>query len=289
MRKYRRAFFIPKEIFRIKKFTFSIAIVVIVILVALIGPLLYPKLNLSLYAGPPDSPPSNEYPLGTDRNGRDILSHLLVGMRTSLYVGAIATVIALTIGVIVGSFAGFKGGIVDEILMMITNIMYTLPAILIMILIASYLKERSPLFVAIVIGITSWPWLARAVRAQIMSLKEREFVQMSKMSGLKGYEIIFEDLLPNMASYVFMSVALLLSISMLAEAGLSMIGAGIDPSTESSLGIMLQRAQQGEAVRLGRWWCFIPPGVVLVIITTSLLMLSTSIDEYFNPRLRGGK
>ncbi|MBO3770010.1 MAG: ABC transporter permease [Candidatus Brockarchaeota archaeon] len=275
--------------FKIKKFTFSISVLVVVILVALVGPPLYPKLNLSLYAGTPDTPPSNEFPLGTDRNGRDILSHLLIGIRTSLYVGVIATIIALTIGILVGSFAGFKGGVIDEILMMITNIIYTLPAILLMILIASYLKERSPLFVSIVIGVTSWPWLARAVRAQIMSLKEREFVQMSKMSGLKGYEIIFKDLLPNMASYIFMSVALLLSISMLAEAGLSMIGAGIDPSTESSLGVMLQRAQQGEAIRLGRWWCFVPPGIVLVLITTSLLMLSTSIDEYFNPRLRGGK
>ncbi|MEM3712804.1 MAG: ABC transporter permease [Thermoproteota archaeon] len=289
MQKHRRILLIPKEIFRIKKFTFSITVMIAVIFVALVGPLLYSKLNLSLYAGTPDSPPSNEFPLGTDRNGRDILSHLLIGIRTSLYVGAIATIIALTIGVLVGSFAGFKGGILDEILMMITNIIYTLPAILLMILIASYLKERSPLFVSMVIGVTSWPWLARAVRAQMMSLKEREFVQMSKISGLKGHEIIFKDLLPNMASYIFMSVALLLSISMLAEAGLSMIGAGIDPSTESSLGVMLQRAQQGEAVRLGRWWCFVPPGIVLVIITTSLLMLSTSIDEYFNPRLRGGR
>ncbi|MEM2344613.1 MAG: ABC transporter permease [Thermoproteota archaeon] len=289
MQKRRKLLLIPKEIFKIKKFTFSISVLVVVILVALVGPPLYPKLNLSLYAGTPDTPPSNEFPLGTDRNGRDILSHLLIGIRTSLYVGVIATIIALTIGILVGSFAGFKGGVIDEILMMITNIIYTLPAILLMILIASYLKERSPLFVSIVIGVTSWPWLARAVRAQIMSLKEREFVQMSKMSGLKGYEIIFKDLLPNMASYIFMSVALLLSISMLAEAGLSMIGAGIDPSTESSLGVMLQRAQQGEAIRLGRWWCFVPPGIVLVLITTSLLMLSTSIDEYFNPRLRGGK
>ncbi|MEM1553487.1 MAG: ABC transporter permease [Thermoproteota archaeon] len=289
MQKRRKLLLIPKEMFKIKKFTFSISVLVVVILVALVGPPLYPKLNLSLYAGTPDTPPSNEFPLGTDRNGRDILSHLLIGIRTSLYVGVIATIIALTIGILVGSFAGFKGGVIDEILMMITNIIYTLPAILLMILIASYLKERSPLFVSIVIGVTSWPWLARAVRAQIMSLKEREFVQMSKMSGLKGYEIIFKDLLPNMASYIFMSVALLLSISMLAEAGLSMIGAGIDPSTESSLGVMLQRAQQGEAIRLGRWWCFVPPGIVLVLITTSLLMLSTSIDEYFNPRLRGGK
>lgn len=289
MQRRKKLFLIPKDIFKVKKFTFSVSVLLVVILVALVGPLLYPKLNLSLYAGTPDSPPSNEFPLGTDRNGRDVLSHLLIGIRTSLYVGAIATIIALTIGILVGSFTGFKGGVIDEILMMITNIIYTLPAILLMILIASYLKERSPLFVSLVIGITSWPWLARAVRAQMMSLKERDFVQMSKMSGLKGYEIIFKDLLPNMASYVFMSAALLLSISMLAEAGLSMIGAGIDPSTESSLGVMLQRAQQGEAIRLGRWWCFVPPGIVLVIITTSLLMLSTSIDEYFNPRLRGGK
>ncbi|MEM2740135.1 MAG: ABC transporter permease, partial [Candidatus Bathyarchaeia archaeon] len=170
-------------------------------------------------------------------------------------------------------------------LMLLTDVVYALPSILLMMLIAAYLEERNPFLVSIVIGVTSWPWVARAVRSQILSLKTREFIDMSRMAGLGDLRIMFEDLLPNMASYIFMAFVLLMSGAMIAEAGLSMIGLGVTRGI--SLGIILYWAQLLEAVRRALWWWFIPPGVCLVALATSLLLLSTALDEYFSPRLRG--
>lgn len=271
---------------KIKKFFAGMSIFLSIVLTGVIGPLIY-NVDPNSKVGFPTSPPSSKFPLGTDHLGRDVLANLLSGIRNSLFIGSVAMLIALTIGVSIGSIAGFRGGVVDEILMMFTNIVYTLPSILLMILAASYLKTRTPLIVSLIIGFTSWPWLARAVRAQIMSLKEREFLYMSKMSGMSSSKIIFQDLLPNMGSYIFMSIALLLSIGMVSEAGLSMLNAGVTEG--SSLGIMLYWASVWQAIQLGYWWWFVPPGLFLILTTTSLLLLSTSVDEYLNPRLRGGK
>ncbi|MCX8171810.1 MAG: ABC transporter permease, partial [Candidatus Bathyarchaeota archaeon] len=201
-------------------------------------------------------------------------------------IGLIAALIALCIGVIIGVLSGYWGGLVDSSLMLVTDVILVLPSILIMMLIAAYLKERNPIFVSLVIGVTSWPWVARAIRAQMMSLKAREFVYMSKIAGLRDIRIIFEDLLPNMASYIFMAFVLLMSGAMIAEAGLSMIGLGVTKGI--SLGIILYWAQLFESVRRGLWWWFIPPGACLVTLAASLLSLSTALDEYFSPRLRGG-
>jgi len=134
--------------------------------------------------------------------------------------------------------------------------------------------------------VTSWPWVARAVRAQMMSLKAREFVYMSRIAGLRDIRIIVEDLLPNMASYIFMAFVLLMSGAMIAEAGLSMIGLGVTKGI--SLGIILYWAQLFESVRRGLWWWFMPPGACLVALASSLLLMSTALDEYFSPRLKGG-
>jgi len=277
---------IIKEIFKIKKFTISIAVVISILLFGLLGPLFYPRdpFEMKYY---PERPPNPENPLGTDIAGRDILVQLLHGTRFSVYIGVVAALISLAIGVTVGSVAGVKGGLVDDALMAITNIVLAMPSILLMMLIAAYFKYRDPILVSLIIGVTSWPWVARAVRAQILSLKNREFIYYSRMACLSDLQIAFEDLLPNMAAYLFMAFVLLLSSAMISEAGLSMIGVGLTKGV--SLGIILYWAQLFEAVRRGLWWWFIPPGAILVTLTASLLMLSTALDEYFNPRLRGGR
>jgi len=276
---------IIKELFKIKKLDISLAIFVGIILVGVLGPLLYPVSPFER-VGRPESPPSASAPLGTDARGRDVLALVIGGIRNSLYIGIIAALIALSIGVIIGVIAGYKGGITDNLLMLMTDVVLVLPSILIMMLIAAYLKERNPIFVSLVIGVTSWPWVARAVRAQMMSLKAREFIYMSKIAGLRDARIIFEDLLPNMASYIFMAFVLLMSGAMIAEAGLSMIGLGVTRGI--SLGIILYWAQLFESVRRGLWWWFMPPGACLVALASSLLLLSTALDEYFSPRLKGG-
>jgi len=277
---------IVAEIFKIKKFTISVAVIIGILIIGILGPFFYPRDPFEMKYSP-ERPPNSENPLGTDSYGRDVLAQLLYGTRFSVYIGAVAALISLAIGVIVGSIAGIKGGLVDEVLMAVTNIVLAMPSILLMMLIAAYFKYRDPILVSVIIGVTSWPWVARALRAQILSLKGREFIYFSRMAGLSDLRVVIEDLLPNMAAYLFMAFVLLLSGAMISEAGLSMIGVGLTRGT--SLGIMLYWAQLLESVRRGLWWWFVPPGAMLVALTASLLTLSTALDEYFNPRLRGGR
>lgn len=276
---------IVKDLFKIRKLVLSVAIFTGTIIVSVVGSAVYPIDPLKM-VGPPEQPPSEKFPLGTDSWGRDLLALLLHGIKNSFYIGVTAAAIALAIGLTIGVISGFKGRLIDSFLMLVTDIILVLPSILIMMLIAAYLKERNPFFVSLIIGLTSWPWLARAIRSQVLSLKEREFIQMSRMAGLSDVKIMWEDLLPNMASYTFMAFVLLMSGAMIAEAGLSMIGLGVTKGI--SLGIILYWAQLLESVRRGMWWWFGPPGACLVLLATSLLLLSTSLDEYFSPRLKGG-
>ena len=274
-----------KDLLRIKKLDVSLAIFMVIMLTSVFGSVLYKVKPLAI-AGPAEQPPSAEFPLGTDSWGRDLLALLLTGTKNSLRIGVTAALISLTIGIVVGVTAGFKGGIIDSALMLVTDVILVLPSILIMMLVAAYMRERNPFYVSLIIGLTGWPWVARALRSQIMSLKSREFMYLSKMAGLGDVRIIVEDLLPNMASYIAMAFVLLMSGAMIAEAGLSMIGLGVTKGV--SLGIILYWAQMLESVRRGMWWWFGPPGVVLVFLAASLLLISTSLDEYFSPRLKGG-
>jgi len=273
------------EFFMIRKLDVSLGILLTILALGFIGPYFYP-VQPTVVAGPLEAPPSQRFPLGTDAYGKDILAQLIAGIRGSLQVGSLAAAIALLIGVTVGLVAGYKGKITDNLLMMLTDIIFMLPSILLMILIAAYFKWRDPLLVSLIIGVTSWPWVARAVRSQTMSLRSREFVNLSRMAGLSDIHIIIRDVLPNIASYIFMAYVLLMSGAMIAETGLSMIGLGTTQGL--TLGNILFWAQVLEAVRRGLWWWFIPPGAILVAMASSLLLMATALDEYFNPRLRGG-
>jgi peptide/nickel transport system permease protein len=232
----------------------------------------------------PWEPPSIERLLGTDNLGRDVFSLFVHGMNMSLRIGILAGLIATAVGVAVGAVAGYKGGIVDEVLMSITNVMLVIPTLALLIVLAAFLKMRNEMLMAFIIGITSWPWTARSIRSQTLSLKAREFIDLARMSGLSETKIIFQDVLPNMFSYVFMCFALQMANGILSETGLSMIGLG--PTQIVSLGMMLRWALIWEAVRLGKWWVFIPVTIAITLLTTSLLLINTGMDEIFNPRMR---
>jgi peptide/nickel transport system permease protein len=229
-------------------------------------------------------PPSIQWILGTDLFGRDVFSLFVNGMNMSLRIGTIAGLVATAIGVAIGAVAGYKGGTIDEILMSITNVMLVIPGLALLIVLAAFLKIRNELLMASIIGITSWPWTARSIRSQTLSLKSREFIELSRMSGLSELKIIVQDVLPNMFSYVFMCFALQMANGVLSETGLSMIGLG--PTDIVSLGMMLRWALLYETVRLGKWWMFLPVTVAIAFLTTSLLLINTGMDEIFNPRMR---
>jgi peptide/nickel transport system permease protein len=168
--------------------------------------------------------------------------------------------------------------------MAFTNVVITIPSIVILILLSIALSSRSMVSMGLIIGVTAWPWTARAVRAQSSSLRTREHVDIARLSGAGTLSLIIQEIIPYMLSYVVMAFVLQLNSSILQEAALSMLGLGIDRGI--SLGLMLQWALLWESVRTGAWWAFIPPTLFLTLIAFSLLLLQSSIDEIFNPRLR---
>ena len=228
--------------------------------------------------------PNGTYWLGTDSLGRDIFSELASGTRESYLVGALGAVSASIVGMALGFAAGWRGGFLDEVLQMITNIIVMIPALVLLVVIGSYLNSRSVLFEGIFIGLTTWPWVARAVRAQTFSLRSREFVEMAKLSGKRPLEIIVREIAPNMASYLFLVIILLFGSSMLLAASYDFLGLG--PTGVVSLGSMMNQAQTEAALLYREWWWFIPPGVVLTAMVAALLVANVGLDEVFNPKLR---
>jgi peptide/nickel transport system permease protein len=270
------------------RFYVAAGILVVILLIAVFGPLLVRTDPNATVGGLYDEPAGwGPLLLGTDNEGQSVIANLVYGTRTSLIVGLIAGTIATVIGLVIGLVAGFKGGLVDNILSSVTNIFLVIPVIIVVILLSVALDNRSIFTLAFVIGIGSWPWLARAVRAQTISVRTREHIDVAMMSGASFWSILARDVLPYLLSYVVMAFVLQVSGAILFESTLSMLGLG--PSGAVSLGVMLYWAIAWGSVRTGAWWAFVPPTVMLTIISFSLLLLQSSLDELFNPRLRRGK
>jgi peptide/nickel transport system permease protein len=185
---------------------------------------------------------------------------------------------------LVGFTAGYRGGAVDEVLNMLTNVVLVIPTFALLLVIAAYLQVRGIMTEAVFIGLTSWPWAARAIRAQTFSLTSREFVSLARLSGVRSSRIIFREIAPNMSSYLFMMFILLFGGAILIAATLDFIGLG--PSNTISLGMMMQLSVQNAALQLHLWWWFLPPGLAIMTIVGSLYVLNVGLDEVFNPKLR---
>jgi peptide/nickel transport system permease protein len=271
---------------RSRKFLIGTAIVLAIILFAIIGPALTrdPLAYSSHYV----EPPSNEFLLGTGNFGEDVLAQLCTGTRNSLMIGAIAGGLAMLIAVLLGGIGPYKGGLVDEIANAFTNVVMVFPMLPLLILLAAIFEQRSMFLLALLIGLTSWPWAARCIRSQVLTLKERGFIDVARMSGMKDRKIVVAEIMPNMLAYIIVVFVVSLSIAVLTEAGLSMIGLGPDPSTSVTLGSMLYWVMNSTQAALpwNLWWCFIPPGLILTIFLVAVFIMHNGMDEVFNPRLR---
>jgi len=277
-----------KSIHFTPRFYVAATMLVIILLIAILGPFLVKTDPNATVGGLYDSPQGwGPLLLGTDNEGQSVIANLVYGTRTSLIVGLMAGTLATIIGLTVGLIAGFRGGLLDNILSSVTNIFLIIPTIIVVILLSVALGERNIFTLAFVMGITSWPWLARAVRAQTTSVRTREHIDVAMMSGASFWSILLRDVLPYLLSYVVMAFVLQVSGAILLESTLSMLGLG--PTNAVSLGIMLYWAIAWGSVRTGAWWAFVPPTVMLTLISFSLLLLQSSLDELFNPRLRRGK
>jgi peptide/nickel transport system permease protein len=271
---------------RSKKFLISSAILLVLVCLAVFGPLIDPADPVAQSGVPlrhPTLDPGNWF--GTTYFGDDVFAQFVNGLRASFFVGLLGGGLAALIGMAVGFTAGYRGGWTDEILNMITNIFLVIPTLAVLLVITSYLQARGVMFEAIFIGATSWPWAARAIRAQTFSLRSRDFIDLAKLSGRPGWKIIVTEIAPNMSSYLFLTFILLFGGAILIAASLDFIGLG--PTGGMSLGLMLYDAvTYGAALLLGIWWWFIPPGVGIVALVGALYVMNVGLDEIFNPKLR---
>jgi len=223
------------------------------------------------------------HPLGTDYIGRDIYSMLLYGARASLMVGFVATAISIAVGVAVGLISGYYGKYADELLMRVTDYFLVLPWFPLVIVIMTVLGPKFE-FVIITIGVTSWPSTARIVRAQVLTVKERSFIERSKAIGASDLHIIRKHVFPNVLPLVFANTVLLISTAIFTEAFLDFFGLG-DP-TVISWGIMLEAAYENGAFDSGAWWWTVPPSLAIIICVLSFSLVGYALDDIFNPRLR---
>ena len=227
-------------------------------------------------------------PLGTDNFGRDVLKQLVSATGTSIKIGLIAGIIATFIGLSMGLLAGYLGGIVDDLIMFVTNVFTVIPGFILLILISFSIgqEQRGAAVVALVIGLTSWTWTCRSVRSQVISLRNRDHVNLSKLSGHSLLRIVMTDILPYIASYVVMAFILQVSSGILSEAQLSMLGLGPKTTETATLGLMMNWAMLYGAHTHGYWWAYFPVILTITLISFSLNLMNTGMDQVFNPTLR---
>jgi peptide/nickel transport system permease protein len=270
-------------VLRSRKILVSSAVLALFITLAILGPFLRPG-DPNAFAGPLGVAPSAEWWFGTTTFGQDVFAQFVYGLGATFQVGLAGGGIAAVIAVAVGFTAGYRGGLVDEVLNMLTNVVLVIPTIALLIVATAFLQARGLIVEAVFIGLTSWPWAARAIRAQTFSLNAREFVDLARISGVPSWRVILREIAPNMSSYLFMMFILLFGGSILIAASLDFIGLG--PTSGVSLGLMMYNSVAWSALQLGMWWWFVPPGVGITAIVGALYVMNVGLDEIFNPRLR---
>lgn len=229
-------------------------------------------------------PPSSEHLLGTTKLGYDVFAQLAYGAKGSLVVGITAGVIALVLSLFFGIVAGYVGGWTDEILSLFTNILLVIPGLPLMIVVASYVQNRSMWLVALILGLTGWAGSAVVLRSQAKSLRTRDYVAASRVAGEGPFRIITVEILPNLLPLLAAQFLFGVIFAILGEAGLAYLGLG--PNGSITWGTMLNDAAVGGALNAGAWWWFIPPGLLIALFGCGLSLINFSIDEIINPKLR---
>ncbi|MGK5678024.1 ABC transporter permease [Actinoplanes sp. URMC 104] len=261
----------------------GITVLGIYVLFAIIGPWVAPfdpdARSNDLLQGP-----SAKHWFGTTHLGQDIFSQLLSGTRSVVYVGFLAGIIATTLSVLIGVTAGYLGGKADDTLSVLTNVVLVIPAIPLMIIITSALSSANDTLIAVIIGLTSWSWNARVLRAQTLSLRRRDFVEASRATGEKTWRIIIFELLPNLTAVIASGFIGTVVFAVLSEITLAFIG--IASTSGWNWGTILFWAQIQQALGQGAWWWFVPAGLAIAFLGTALSLINFGIDEFVSPRLR---
>ncbi|MGV3650078.1 MAG: ABC transporter permease [Devosia sp.] len=270
---------------RNRKALVGASILLVIVLLAIFAPLLT-EYGPTQRVGRPHQPPSADHWLGTTRLGYDVFTRLLYGARVSLAVGFGAGLLITVIGTVLGIIAGYKGGVVDEVITFFTNMILVIPNLPLLLVLAAFIGQASPLVIAIILGFTSWAWGVRVTRSETLSIRQRDFVKSAEMLGESSWRIMSFEIFPNLISIVGINFIGSVIFAVLTEATLEFLGLG-DPNTVS-WGIMLYNAQNASALSVGAWWELLTPCVALAVLGLGLALLNFAIDEIANPRLRTG-
>jgi len=275
--------FFPKDNVRL-----SIGLLLILGLIAfwVIGGALTDSADANPISGPPSAAPSMKYWLGTDAQGRQMFPLMVAGVPITLRIGLIAGGLGVLTGTILGFTAGYFRGWVDTVIRSASDVVLTIPALAVLVVVASTLSSGglSANSMALIVALLSWMWPTRTIRAQVLSMRERSFVDMARLSGMGNYEIIVRELLPNLLPYLVASFVAAVAAAILAAIGLEALGLG--PQNDPTLGMTIFWSMYYGAVLSGWWWWYAPPIVVLVWIFVALYMTSSGLDTWANPKLR---
>jgi len=229
-------------------------------------------------------PPGAAHLLGTTQSGQDVLSQLLTGIRLTLELALVVGVVATALAVIVGVTAAFLGGFWDELLSLASNVFLVIPSLPLLIVLLGYLPQKGQLATIVVLSVLGWPWGARVIRAQTLAIRGRDFVAAARETGESTWRILAVEIVPNEISLIAANFVNTVLYAIGASVALAFIG--LADLSSWSLGTMLYWAQSQQALQLGAWWWFIPPGLAVALMGTALVLLNTGLDELGNPRLR---
>jgi peptide/nickel transport system permease protein len=249
------------------------------------GPFFVDVTNADPLSVAPQKPPSLTYPFGTDSQGRDLLAVMVAGTPLTLRIGVLAGLIGLGVGTVLAFVSAYYGGIVDTLIRGIIDISLTVPGLLVLIVIAVFLKEGlSVNQMALIVALLAWRWPARTIRAQVLTMRERTWVQVARLSGMPGPKIIFLELMPNLLPFLAAALVGAVASAILASIGLEALGLG--PVDSPTLGMTIYWVIFYAALLHGYWWWWLPPIAIIAILFVGLFNLAGGLDEIANPRLR---
>jgi peptide/nickel transport system permease protein len=271
---------------RSPKILLGLGILLFFVALAIFGPLLAPQDPTATTANLLQGPTATHW-LGTTQSGQDVLSQLLIGARSTVVIGFLAGTIATALSVLIGVSAGYFGGLTDDLLSMLTNVFLVIPGLPLLIVLAAYLPPgtgSNSFVIALIVSVTGWAWGARVLRAQTLSLRRRDYVASAQVIGERPLRIIGAEILPNLTAIVASSFVFTVLYAIGTFVALAFLGV-VDPS-HWSWGSMLFWAEADNAAQVNAWWWFLPPGICIALLGTSLALLNFGIDEFINPRLR---
>ncbi len=266
--------------------TLGLALLALVLVPGLLGQFVADPDQMRLMAGGINAPPTRDHPLGTQNEGRDLLTYILKGMPNTLLIGLVGGGSAVLLGTVLGMLAGYVGGSLDGLVRNTVDIGLTIPPLAILIMIAASFSIVTPLMMGLVIALTSWMHPTRVIRSQVLSLREREFVLLLRLSGASPLHIVFRELMPNLIPFLAATFVNAVATAILASIGLEVLGLGSFQTP--TLGNLIYFAIIGNAMWLGLWWWWLPPIVIFIILFMGLFFVSTALDTLANPRLEQG-